>query len=120
MLTILEIFVCRCTEYPRTTKWITATPDDVRQDCGCFFEMLFPPITKGPMEICKTVQLLDVIYQNSIKPGKNGALFSNDAGLVIKSIFPNVRNNAWVKIKRIRNVPERPEPSKKKKTKSTN
>lgn len=104
-------------DYPKT---FPTSLDEVGKDCACFFELFFPPMAQGhgqEIQICQTVQHLDISYGISHKKGENGALFSKAAGIGIQSIFPNVRNNAWLNSIRDEEVEKR---STKKSRKSNN
>lgn len=69
----------------------------VWKDCACFYEMFLPPIRKnGEMQICESLQFLDVLQEVRSKKGKKFPLFSKEAETRIANMFPNVRNNNWI------------------------
>lgn len=76
---------------------MSADPDRVWRDYGYIFEMFFPPIaTNGEMQICRSVQFLDVLHKVRFIVSRENPLFTKPKEILIARMFPNVENNEWI------------------------
>lgn len=79
-----------------TSFTVGTQPERVWENCGSLFKMFFPPIaTNGAMQIVKSVQFLDALYEVPVGYQKESPLFSEEAEVLIAAMFPNV-NNKWI------------------------